>query len=713
MTSSPVQALIVDDDKTMQRLLADALTQWGFWVTVERDGEWALRSFEQKDFAVVLLDLLLPGINGYEAARQIKALPQGHRVPVVMISGVYKGEILQQEALDKHRAFALLEKPLNLHLLKETLQRALGDGFPSERGGVSPQSDAMDGDDLADERARTEVTLVERVTDLEAAALAQRGDLAQTPFPELLSELHTARAEGALLLRRGKVKKIVYFRKGIPISIKSNLLSECLGRVMVRERMISEAECAESLRRMGPSKRQQGTTLVEMGCISPHNLSYALNLQLRKKLLEVFAWEQGEFQLNPHGALPTETVELGMSPGEIIHEGIREGYDAARLKKVLSPLAGHYVHRARNPLFALRDMGLSEEELTLLEAADGTQTMQTLRSQGTLPTLDADRLLYALLTAGVVEARKVARVGPGTFEAARALVEEIPGSELLDLDPPPLSQEISGSELVPLDVAAVPVDTAGVELLPEISYVHTHVRDGDRKQREKLLGKLAELSKRDYFAVLGVPLNAPVAVIERAHHSLSRDWHPDKHAASGSGEVRILAEKISALITRAYQTLVSREGRAEYLHTLRGEDTHREMGEDLSRMMSAELHFRKGEEALREGLFGKAHEALAEAVRLAPEEGEFRAYLGWALFKEALNTNSAKVALAELETAVGLNPTRDTAYLFMGHIYKAQNRLDLAEAQFEKALQCNPESNDALEELAVLTWANKLTRPRP
>ena len=47
-----------------------------------------------------------------------------------------------------------------------------------------------------------------------------------------------------------RVKKIVYFRDGFPKSVKSNLLSECLGRVMVRERMISEDECEESLKRM-------------------------------------------------------------------------------------------------------------------------------------------------------------------------------------------------------------------------------------------------------------------------------------------------------------------------------------------------------------------------------------------------------------------------------------------------------------------------------
>ena len=77
--------------------------------------------------------------------------------------------------------------------------------------------------------------------------------------------------------------------------MKSNLLSESLGRVLVRERFISEAEYQESLKRMMESGQRQGAVLVQMGCISPQNLQYALGLQMRAKLLELFSWKFGEF----------------------------------------------------------------------------------------------------------------------------------------------------------------------------------------------------------------------------------------------------------------------------------------------------------------------------------------------------------------------------------------------------------------------------------
>ena len=73
-------------------------------------------------------------------------------------------------------------------------------------------------------------------------------------------------------MRREPTKKIVYLKEGYPIFVKSNLLSECLGRVLVREKMISDEECERSLVQMkDKSGRQQGTVLIEMGAISPHN----------------------------------------------------------------------------------------------------------------------------------------------------------------------------------------------------------------------------------------------------------------------------------------------------------------------------------------------------------------------------------------------------------------------------------------------------------
>src|SRR5262249_25867401 len=137
--TEPVHVLVVDDDRNVQRMLADALTRHGFRVTVERDGESALAAFEGQSFDVVLLDVLLPAVNGYEVARRIKSTPRGERTPVLMLSGVYKTKMHQAQAVERHGAAGFVEKPFKLNQLFGKLEGVLGDRFPLGSAGGSGQ----------------------------------------------------------------------------------------------------------------------------------------------------------------------------------------------------------------------------------------------------------------------------------------------------------------------------------------------------------------------------------------------------------------------------------------------------------------------------------------------------------------------------------------------------------------------------------------------
>ncbi len=61
----------------------------------------------------------------------------------------------------------------------------------------------------------------------------------------------------------------------------------------------------------------------------------------------------------------------------------------------------------------------------------------------------------------------------------------------------------------------------------------------------------------------------------------------------------------------------------------------------------------------------------------------------------------------ELTQAISLNPKVDKAYLFLGYIYKAMNYREMAEHEFEKAIQCNPGCTEALRELRLISMRRK------
>ncbi len=648
--------LIVDDDRSVQRLLADALASQGFSVAVERDGEWAVETFNKRRVDAVVLDLLLPAINGYEVARLIRSTPRGAQTPIVMISGVYKSEIQQKEAVEKHGAYAFIEKPIRLSALFDALRSALGERYPSTPAPLAGASGKPEDrpEPMGDPQAQEEAGLVEKHSQEPSPALGIRGDFQRRPFPEVLAEIFHWKGTGALMLRRDNVKKIVYFRDGQPLSIKSNLLQECLGQVMVRERIISEAECEESTRRMKATRRRQGAILIEMGCISPHNLVYALNLQLRMKLFEVFAWEYGEYRFNPRIAPPAETVNLEISTAAVIYEGVRRHFDVARLRQVLGDSDELRVQRSFHPAYPLFDAGLGEEEQQLLAAIDGSRTVTQLRSLELLSPLDTDRLVYALRCAGLVELKG----GPQVAEAGAERAEptepvEATGPTDRVAEPLVITEFVKATGPTQRVVADEPVVTTEfVEATGPAGRVES-----------------AEPTDRVQSAIPtdATPPSAPTAPETPGVESAQ--------AAPESAERTVSNEDIAA-------ELQGRSG---------------ELG-------LAEAKFQLGEELLKERQYQAAHRLFEEAVQIYDQAAQFHAYLGWSKFQmQPEDPSAAEAALDTLQRAINLNPKVDKSYLFSGYIYKALGKMDQAETHFEKAIQCNPDCTEALHELKSLS----------
>ena len=83
--------MIVDDDNNIAELISLYLTKECFDTRIVNDGEAALREFDSFSPNLILLDLMLPGIDGYQVCREIR---QRSSVPIIMLSA--KGEIFDK-----------------------------------------------------------------------------------------------------------------------------------------------------------------------------------------------------------------------------------------------------------------------------------------------------------------------------------------------------------------------------------------------------------------------------------------------------------------------------------------------------------------------------------------------------------------------------------------------------------------------------------------
>ncbi len=79
--------LVVDDDELMVELIADPLLDEGHEVRTALCGEDALDEIARKRPAMVILDMNMPGIDGYAVARRLRADPATARLPIIAVTG--------------------------------------------------------------------------------------------------------------------------------------------------------------------------------------------------------------------------------------------------------------------------------------------------------------------------------------------------------------------------------------------------------------------------------------------------------------------------------------------------------------------------------------------------------------------------------------------------------------------------------------------------
>ncbi|MBJ6727778.1 response regulator [Geomesophilobacter sediminis] len=120
------KVLVIEDNKDNIRLVRYALERAGYQVLPAETGEAGVALALDEDLVFIVMDINLPGIDGVEATRRIRSMPQGATIPIVAITSfAMSGD---RERILEAGCTAYFEKPIDPLTLVERIHQAIGIG---------------------------------------------------------------------------------------------------------------------------------------------------------------------------------------------------------------------------------------------------------------------------------------------------------------------------------------------------------------------------------------------------------------------------------------------------------------------------------------------------------------------------------------------------------------------------------------------------------
>ncbi len=611
--------LCVHEDRNFAEVNAEALEAEGYEVLRAHDGRQAFDLLRNRQPDFIVLDTYLPRQDGFEILAELRTFEALRDIPVLLVSDT--------EPTD------------------EIYFRA------GELGaiGVEPAPIAAD-------------TLVARIAPFAkpAESLPQAvshvrpsGRIREVPIPELLQNLRLDRHSGVLMLDHGKKKKAVEFRDGWPVSVKSNLISECLGSYLVETGRCTREELAESVERMRAGEGLQGQILVAMEVLDEEGMVEVLEEHALEKFLEIFEWRDGQFEVRENVHVQRgSSLGLKGHPAKLIVEGVRRKFP---IKQIDRYFAGHPAS------FAVPDpeggdqigeIQLSEEEMGWVRGLNGRTKISEIAASP---------------------------------EWLRRLAFGFISIEFLRVE------TRAGDETNARDTAhRAAMGSAG----------------GSAERDEALRVELAELAARirdkDHYGVLDVPRSASDEDIRVAYAFLAKRTHPDRfHGASSS--VRQLAAQAFERISEAHAAIATADDRRRYAEELERGRRVDAVEDEGRRALQAETQFQRGEAKMAERDYEAALVCFGRAMENFPSEGEYRAHYGWCLYLcHPDNDVMLGEALEHCREGLKLAKDREKPYLLLGRLYKAMGKVGAAKKMFSRAVEIKPQCVEAMRELRIM-----------
>lgn len=682
------KVLIVEDDRHTREMVRRILERdvklrhLGIEVIQAADGEEGIERFLDHGPDLVIVDLLLPRVNGFKVIETIRAQPVGGDCPILVITGVYRDRKTLKQL--EEQGVALQLKPFLPQVLASTVRRLLV--RPRERAAPPPPSPRVSLMDLARSQAAGDGPPEGQVVE---------GELTELGLPHLLLDALEDQLTGSLEVTRGKVRKVIHLMAGHPIFVQSNLRSETLGQMLVRRGKISPEQHSAAFELSKKEGTKYGEALVRLGLMSEGEVMGELGEQTRLKITACLGWTTGRFAFTEDPDVGRKVPRCLVDPVQLVLEGLQRRADVEKAFARLAAKSRHVVRLThRYSLYRERFEGLFGTTVSEVITRE-IPVQEVIRRAGT-PQAAALQLDLMLRTG-------LAELGPESQDS-----DEEPAPPALEEPVMPL-EGLAALEPEPALEPEAPPDaweeSSAVVWLPLVERSRRAPRrDADATEVRVALQLIDStyltLHEADHYQILGVTPHSDADSIEVAYQIKRRQFDLSNFREMDLGERYAHLEGICAALDSAYAVLGDPARRAAY-DALRGRSPSQE---ERSLALTAEMHCRRGEELFNRERYDKALAAFAQAMEL-DEQSEYIAKYALALFMARRGRDeeqAAAEAMLVAQQALAIDGGERTAHLVAATICQEVGHVDEAVHHLEELVRIDPTSAEAFDQLERL-----------
>ncbi|HEX8114682.1 MAG TPA: DUF4388 domain-containing protein [Kofleriaceae bacterium] len=462
------RVLVIDDSPTITKVVQLVLTKAGYEVQTAPDGEAGLAAVRASRPDLILLDFVMPKMNGYQFCRELTADAKLRDIPVILMSA--KGDQVGERFVKVMGIVDYITKPFSPEAITAVVQHTLGKYGPAGTVEEDPPS-LVTGEDLAatdeadraqarsaalaqlrtsitealaaqvalsdpgvaEDQAAAEAAVISRVATaaLDDATLTRmlatvdlrllgdsapglRGDLRVVPLAEVLQLLDVQEQSGVLTVERSGARVDIYFRRGRVDQATATGVPEefLLGRFVLDAAVMQRADFEAFLEsRTGQPKgagqpKLIGQQLVKLGYLAEADLKTCLVRQSSELIYEILRWRHGRFRLAAGAELPPSVIDaaLGLDVEAVLMEGYRRVDEWHLIERAIDNFDIVFL-RNEDSVAQMGRGRLTREELAVLELVNGKNTVKEIIRKSRMGSFEVSKMLYRLLSIKLIRRR--------------------------------------------------------------------------------------------------------------------------------------------------------------------------------------------------------------------------------------------------------------------------------------------------------------------